>query len=89
MGSRLKASIAVAGEGQASSTKDGCNRLKMVFSMDCCVSNLPYTWRPPNVESVAEEPVISTSESLGKSLVHGPSNCVVEKYGDYEGVEES
>jgi hypothetical protein len=77
----------VAGEGQASSTKDGCNRLKMVVSMDCCVSNLPYTWRPPDVESVAE-PVISTSESLGKSLVHGPSNCVVEN-GDYEGVEES
>ena len=58
--------------------------------MDCCVSNLPYTWRPPNVESVAEEPVIPTSESLGKSLVHGPSNCVVEKYRYYyEGVEES
>jgi hypothetical protein len=68
----------VAGKGQASSTKDGCNRLKMVVGMDCCIRNLTYTWRSPNVESVAEEPVISTSESLGKSLVHGPSHCIIE-----------
>ena len=80
--------MTVTGKSQAPVAKDGCNNwLEVVGCIDHCISWLTCPGRPSNVEkSVAEEPVITASESFGKSLVHS----IIEEYDRYhEGVEES